>query len=527
MIFSSQLTPPNTEEIPTPKRTQVAKNHYTIGNNWLKKNKFGIWEMYIEGNPYERGLIYGVLSKELVQYQEKVFVEQIDALVPSKFLQHTIRMMIGFFNKDLIYNIPEENLQEIYGVSQSFSDKYDYIGTKYQRILNYHAAHDIGHALNDYSVVGCTSFGLKNDRTIDGNLLLGRNFDFYVGDEFAKEKLILFVKPTKGIPFVTYSWAGFTGVASGLNKNGLSVTINASKSELPTSTKTPISILAREILQYASTIDEAIKIANKRNIFVSETLMISSKKDNRIVLIEKSPNKMGVFESNNNVIVCSNHYQSKIFEKDEINKLNVKNSDSHHRFERVNMLLSKKDKFNENDVVEVLRDQKGLMNDTLGMGNPRAINQLIAHHSVIIKPNNLLFYISTHDYQLGEFISYDLGEIFTKHKNKQLLINADLFLKSKEYQKFKKFKKTKKLISNFLLFGDSLTLTKNQIKDFITFNSESYITFEMLGKYNLSKKRYTEALFYFRKSLTKKLSSNQVKIEIEELISTCINQLKK
>ena len=186
IILVSDITAPQVPSVNIGEREQVGENHYKLGNNWLRKNEYGIWEMYIEGDPYERGLAYGKLAKELVQKQEEIFVGQIDQFVPSQTWQQLLRLMIGFFNKDLPNHIPMENQQEIYGISQSFSDNYDYIAPKYDRILNYHAAHDIGHALNDYSMVGCTSFALKDEKSSDGKLLVGRNFDFYVGDEFAK-----------------------------------------------------------------------------------------------------------------------------------------------------------------------------------------------------------------------------------------------------------------------------------------------------------------------------------------------------
>ncbi|OFZ16491.1 MAG: peptidase C45, partial [Bacteroidetes bacterium RIFCSPHIGHO2_02_FULL_44_7] len=359
IIFVSDISAPEVPPTSVGERMQVGENHYTLGNNWLRKNEYGIWEMYIEGDPYERGLAYGKLAKELVQKQEKIFVAQIDHFVPSPTWQQLLRLMIGFFNKDLPEHIQLENQQEIYGISQSFSDYYNYIAPKYDRILNYHAAHDIGHALNDYSMVGCTSFALRGDMSADGQLLVGRNFDFYVGDDFAKEKILLFVKPTKGHAFASYSWAGFTGVVSGLNVEGLSVTINASKSDLPTSSKTPISLLAREILQYASTIDEAVAIAKKRETFVSETILVSSKKDGKAVLIEKSPSKVGVYAPETNTLICSNHYQSSTFRNDPINSDNIKESDSHYRYERVQELLRMQDSLTPQLAARILRDQGG------------------------------------------------------------------------------------------------------------------------------------------------------------------------
>ena len=47
-------------------RMKLGDNFYKISNNWIRKNEFGLWEMYAEGDPFERGLAIGKLSKELV-----------------------------------------------------------------------------------------------------------------------------------------------------------------------------------------------------------------------------------------------------------------------------------------------------------------------------------------------------------------------------------------------------------------------------------------------------------------------------
>jgi len=516
LIFTVRISPPEVPDIQVGKRVKVGENHYAIGPNWLKKNENGIWEAYIEGGDYERGLIYGRLTKELCQEQERIFVNQINNFVPNSHAQRFLQLFVGFFNSDLPDHIPLENQREIYGVSQCFSDEFNYVGSKYERILNYHAAHDIGHALNDYSIVGCTSFSLRGAKTNDGSLLVGRNFDFYVGEEFARNKLITFIKPDKGHAFASYSWAGFTGVVSGLNVEGLSVTINASKSDLPTNAKTPISLLTRIILQYASTLDEAIAIAEEYDTFVSETIMVTSKKDGRTILIEKSPNKMGVFDpKQEDQVICSNHYQSEVFKSDQINQSNIKESDSKYRYQRVAELLAKDSVLSVKDVAGILRNQNGGNNDTLGMGNPRAINQLIAHHSVIIQPEELVFYVSTNDYQLGEYIGYDLNEVFDLKKAKiNRRIEQDDFLLSKKYESFKAFKQTKHLITQYVMFNDELTLSASDIQNFIASNSESYVVYEMLARYYKKKGNQAKVKRYVDMALTKKIASEKARQEL-------------
>ena len=106
--------------------------------------------------------------------------------------QWLLKNLIYLFHTDINNYVSKELKNEILGVSLSFSDEYDYIGKKYMRILAYHAAHDLGHALNNYSLVGCTSFSAWGNNTKDGNIIHARNFDFYFGDDFTmKSKIIL------------------------------------------------------------------------------------------------------------------------------------------------------------------------------------------------------------------------------------------------------------------------------------------------------------------------------------------------
>ena len=378
--IDTQISKPRVNESIVNKlhRETIGPDQYRIGNNWLKKNEYGLWEMYLEGTPFERGVASGKLTKELIYKQEVAFFSQIKELIPSESYLGFLKYFVKFFNRDIDEYVLPEFQEEIYGISFSASNDFDFIGTNYERLLNYHAAHDIGHALQDLMLVGCTSFAVNLGYT-DSSLIIGRNFDFYINDAFAQDKIVCFENPDNGYQFAYVTWASMIGVVSGMNNQGLTVTINAGKSDIPFRAATPISLLAREILQYASNIDEAIDIAEKRKTFVAESLLIGSANDNKAVIIEKSPSKIGVYESNEEYMVCSNHFQSSAFSKDKANRKQILESTSTNRQNRAIELITDRDTLNYLDAALILRDRKGVKNVNIGVGNEKAMAQMISH----------------------------------------------------------------------------------------------------------------------------------------------------
>ncbi len=232
-----------------PKVNKINDSTFSFNQNYLTKNKQQLWELYVKGNPLQLGYNNGALIQDLMQKQERIFFSKVEGFVPSKFKQNVLRGFLKWYNRKMYLNVREDFQAELYGLSQYSSDEYNFIAPKYLRNLYLHGAHDIGHAMQDLMMVGCTSLAVWNDNTEDGDLLIGRNFDFYVGEDFAKNKIIEFVEPENGIPYLSVTWPGMIGVVSGMNKEGITVTINAGKSKIPLTAKTPISLVTREILQ--------------------------------------------------------------------------------------------------------------------------------------------------------------------------------------------------------------------------------------------------------------------------------------
>ncbi|KQX08664.1 C45 family peptidase [Flavobacterium sp. Root420] len=505
--------------------TKQSDSVFFSGKNSLLKNKQGLWELYVEGDPLEIGLSNGALSDSLLKKQEQIFFSRIEDIVPSKFQQNLLRNFLKWYNRKLYQNVPNEYQTEIYGVSQYTSRNFNDIAPQYQRSLYLHAAHDIGHALQDLALVGCSSFAAWGEKSESGNLILGRNFDFYVNDAFAENKIIAFIKPKEGHPFMMVTWPGMIGAVSGMNKEGLTVTINASKSKIPLSAKTPISILTREILQYAQNIDEAIAIAKKRKVFVSESIMVGSAKDNKAVLIEVSPKKMGVYDvPNSNQLICSNHFQSDALKNEERNQTQISNSHSKYRFDKMQELFTKNPKINPQIASEILRNKDGLQNSVLGYGNEKALNQLMAHHGIIFEPKEKRVWVSANPYQLGEFVCYNLDSVFKERKTNAIVsfeeenlnIAKDPFLDTKAFQNYQKFRIEDDKIDLYLKNKKEISL--EFIQQYQSLNPDYWVVYYKAGLYFYQKKYFQLAQINFEKALTKEITTVPEKEAIEKYL---------
>ncbi|MDR1671577.1 MAG: C45 family peptidase [Alistipes sp.] len=379
----------------------------------LRQSDSGLWEAWVQGAPVERGVALGRVSRDLLYYQERVFVDQIRRIVPSDGYLRFLRYLLIGFNRHLGESVTEEFRKEIYGVSLSCTREFDAIGTPYERQLNYHAAHDIGHTMQEYMLVGCSSFAAWGGTSADSMLIVGRNFDFWVGDDFARNRVIALYAPDAGYRFASVTWPGMAGVLSGMNERGLTVTINAAKGTPPTASATPISLLAREILQYAATIDEAVAIAARRRTFVSESLLIGSAAEGCAAIIEKTPRLMALHSPapGDEFIICTNHFQSPELADDKHNVENIASSDSPWRWRRLAELIPA-ETIDPVRAADILRDSLGVGGTPLPAHDPRRIAQPFAHHSVIFKPAELLMWVSTGMGHGGEYVCYDLGRIF-------------------------------------------------------------------------------------------------------------------
>jgi isopenicillin-N N-acyltransferase-like protein len=306
--------------------------------------------------------------------------------------------------------------------------------------------------------------------------------------------------------------------------------LNSAKSDIPFGARTPVSIIAREILQYASNIEEAFVIAAKRKSFVSESFLIGSAADHKAVVIEKSTENTILFDPDSNYIILTNHFQSDFFMDDELNIENIANETSSYRYERVEEMLEANPVLDYIGTADILRNKEGLANANIGLANEKAINQLIAHHSVIFEPEKRLFWISTAPYQLGTYLCYDLDSVFGNMSGigstsilyeEALSIPADTFLQSQEYAGFVRYKELLKVFQVALKADKKLDGEEDLASEFMQSNPEFFHVYSILGQYYQQHENCEEAVKYFTFALSKEIASADERNSITERIEEC------
>jgi hypothetical protein len=392
-------------------RPETRAGRVWLGQSWAGQRE-GLPVVRLKGSPLEMGYAHGVLTKDRMQTLERDFLQMIRGYVPEDWKLNLLRNYIIYRNRRLSEYIPLDYRLQIYGTTLGCPDVHPEQGNYYNRMLNYHAAHDISYMMIDNPLVskaGCTAFAAWSSATANGHLITGRNFDWEAAETFSRDRVVILCEPDNRIPFISLAWAGMTGVISGMNRAGISVTINGAPSSLPRETATPVAIVAREVMEQAHNLDEALKIVRDAKVFVSTLWLIGSRADGKFVVVEKTPAATHLREPENGTIVCGNHFQTPGTRDDSHNQNYMAEATSVSRSERMAKLVSSHSgRINAAAAAAFLRD-RDLPDGTFpGHGHRGTINALIATHATVMDLTSGIFWAASPPNQLGKFVAFDV-----------------------------------------------------------------------------------------------------------------------
>jgi hypothetical protein len=108
----------------------------------------------------------------------------------------------------------------------------------------------------------CSGFSLTGDATVGGRMFHGRILDYMKGVGLEQNAVVMVYQPDIGNAWVNLSYAGFVGSVTAMNAKHISIGEMGGRGEGNWDGK-PMAQLIREVMENASTLDEAIAIMKK------------------------------------------------------------------------------------------------------------------------------------------------------------------------------------------------------------------------------------------------------------------------
>jgi hypothetical protein len=379
-----------------------------VGSNWMSRER-GVWEVHLEGEPYAMGFAHSRLGARLLLAQEDYMFSEMAKFVPSKIALFLIRAGVRLRYRHIPDAVPLPRQEEIAGLARGMIDQHSDFLPTYHRVMFYHSLHDITQGLEHSPLLGCSAFA---SASTNNHLLVGRNFDFEGPEIFDREKAVIFFKPRGKIPFASVAWVGMSGVVTGLNAEGIYVSVNAARMDDKGQDGMPVQLLMRQMMEEARSIDDVVKLVKSTPVMVPDFYLVADGKTGESAVIERSPKRIEVRRASRllgDSIVLTNHALTQAFQGDAENDRLKRYLTSGARYRRLDELVKKwHGQLDPKKVLEILRDKKGVGGVELGLGNRNSLDAIIATHSVVVDATNLILWVGEGPHILGKFRAFDL-----------------------------------------------------------------------------------------------------------------------
>ncbi len=383
-----------------------------IGGSYLTR-RAGLWVMHVAGEPIELGYHHARLAAPLMAEGDARMLDLFSRTVPSRLARGAISTFVRARYRTLDRSFPEPRRAEIFGESIGYPDRFTFVFSTYQRLVYLHALYDIALAFERSPLLGCTAFvasGTTTGGATPRHTIVGRNFDFDADPWFDEEKMVDIVAPEGRIAFVSVAWPGMTGVVTGMNAEGMWVSVNGGRAGDLDNTGVPVVFTTRTVLEQARSVDEAIALVNRDRPMASHILLVADGKTGESVVLERAPGRRLGIVRGETANVLANHYRTTPLRDDPKDARIRDLTSTLAREARMQELLERFQGAIDPGVAQrILRDRRGVGDTPLPLGNRNALDAVVATHSVIADLTTREIWVSEGPHTLGRYIHIDLA----------------------------------------------------------------------------------------------------------------------
>ena len=267
----------------------------------------------LAGSPYEQGSQHGTALRPAIEHNLRVYFDRFyreGGVARADVLQRASRYARAIATANENYF---DGMRGIAAGSGFSLEEVTALNVRYE-ILYYQyaqkqmtAAGDGSLAVGDGSTAtrdGCTAFALAPQRTSNGHLVLGQNWDWIPDVKGA----LLYSAHTDGLQTVAFTEAGIFGGKIGLNSAGLGLAINGitTTSDDWQRLNKPFHVRCYEILLQQS-LEDAAAVINDEARACSANFLIACAPDEALNL-EAAPDAVNVMPWEQGCLVHTNHF---------------------------------------------------------------------------------------------------------------------------------------------------------------------------------------------------------------------------
>lgn len=276
------------------------------GNGYMVERD-GIKFVHLKGTPTEMGMQQALLLGE----EANKLRQLVDPTVqPRKGMDALVWQFNNFYMSTKLLptlkrNIPERYVEEMAGFVYAISDGAD---SDIAPVL-------IGNAMQELSLIMCTSVAAWGSTSADGKLYHARNLDNNLMMELIQSAAVMVMEPEGRLPFITLNYPANMGVMHALNSKGISVSMSYSFTNDANIDGLPYTFMLREIAERAETLEQAIDIIKETPRTIGLNIMIGDAKIPKALVVEVSADHYSIREATNDYISATNRYATKTMQQ--------------------------------------------------------------------------------------------------------------------------------------------------------------------------------------------------------------------
>lgn len=244
----------------------------------------GLSILHLSGSPYEMGFKHGLIMQDEIKgcindvlgyFRRYIKVPLLNRFIPDIILDTT-------YNK-MKYFIPPEYEQEMKGLSDGSGIPL----SEFHRLI----------ALSELTS-SCSGFAGWGKATKDGRFYQTRNLDWNIKAGAQRYPVVLVYHPQNKHRFINIGYAGFVGVLSGINDEGIAVAEIGAKTKDADFRGMPFVFLLRNVLEESDDLNEAVDVIRSAKKTAGYNYIIGDSIAGEAVALEVTKELCAIFKDN-------------------------------------------------------------------------------------------------------------------------------------------------------------------------------------------------------------------------------------